>query len=456
MSVTDPKIADVQVLGPRRILLMGKAPGATDLILWSEQEEYRQARVDVSVNVGQLREQLLIALPGSQIDVAQSRDVVVVRGMLARADQTAQLRALLQASGYKFVDLTSLAGVQQVQLKVRLAEVQRTAIRSLGANFFVGGSDFFGGSVVGPDGGGAIQPINIGAPEGAPVTGRIPFAFNTETNVSPAVTVFGGFPSVPLEFFLQALAENSYMRILAEPNLVAISGEEASFLAGGEIPIPVVQNAQGAASITIEWKEFGVRLRFRPMVMGDNSIRLRVCPEVSELSDVGAVIIQGFRIPSILSRRADTTLELKSGQTFGMAGLISRNTFARSSRVPGLGDLPIIGAAFRSVRYNSLETELVVLVTASLVEPMSVADPRSLPLPGVEYVAPDDWEFYGLGRIAGRAPACLSPEERQHLDAMGWSELKGPGAWASYDQPAAQSHSQLTPVCDQQAPTTQP
>jgi pilus assembly protein CpaC len=229
--------------------------------------------------------------------------------------------------------------------------------------------------------------------------------------------------------FIQALEENQYLQLLAEPNLVALSGEVASFLAGGEFPIPVVQSTAANAAVSIEYKEFGVRLAFRPTVLGDGKIKLHVLPEVSELSDVGAVVIQGFRIPAVMTRRVETTVELASGQTFGLAGLISRSTSARTSKVPGLGDLPVLGALFRSVRYARNETELIVLVTASLVEPTSAGMP---PVPGDDLRPPGAWELYALGRIEGQAPARLHQTHGEHLKEIGLDGLRGPGAWASY------------------------
>ena len=215
---------------------------------------------------------------------------------------------------------------------------------------------------------------------------------------------------------------------IACDTLVALSGEKASFLAGGEFPIPVVQGSigGGSTSISIEYKEFGVRLDFLPTVLGDNTIRLFVSPEVSQLSARGAVVIQGFQIPAVTTRRAETTLELKSGQTFAMAGLLQEANESVNSRVPGLGDLPVLGALFRSVRYEKRETELLVLVSASLVEPVStVSDPK---LPGDDHVPPNDWELYGMGMIEGE-PAL--------------KELKGPGSWAGFDGPAAEGQATM-------------
>jgi pilus assembly protein CpaC len=329
-----------------------------------------------------------------------------------------------------------VAGVQQVHVKVKVAEVSRTALRTLGVNALYTGSDFVGGQFIGPEGGGPLNPVGIIPSDTIPI--------------SPGVTVFGAFLEQDFALFVQALAENQYLRILAEPDLVALSGEEASFLAGGEFPIPVVQGGiVGNTAITIEYKEFGVRLRFRPTVLGDGTIRMYVAPEVSELSDIGAVVIQGFRVPAISTRRAETTLELKSGQTFGMAGLLRETASGRSSRIPGFGDIPILGALFRSVRYSRGETELVVLVTASLVEPMS-SEP---PVPGQTHTEPNDWQFYGLGRLEGD-PASLAPEYMQWLRDCGVANLKGPGGWAGYGDRPYPVRSGLSPAGS--PPTTKP
>jgi pilus assembly protein CpaC len=195
------------------------------------------------------------------------------------------------------------------------------------------------------------------------------------------------------------------------------------------------------SSITIEYKEFGVRLHFRPYVLGDNSIRLQVAPEVSELSDNGAVVIQGFRIPAILTRRAETTLELKSGQTFALAGLISQRGEGDNAKTPLLGDLPVLGTLFRSVRYQTGETELVVMVTADLVAPLNVGGKTALP--GSLDTPPDDWELYAKGKVDGDIPAKCSPADAAWLEEKGLDRLRGPGAWMNYEQPAAAGRSTL-------------
>lgn len=430
VSLIQPQIAEVQVLSPQRLLILGQRVGTTDLILWSEDEETWLQRIDVEVDLRFLQDELDRMFPTASLEVLQSRQALVVRGTLRRAEDAERLALFLAAHDVEFLDMTSLAGVQQVLIQVRVAEVSRRALRALGINLLHAGNDFFGASVIGTSAG-PLNPINIGPPQGAAASHGLPFEFLSDTFVSPAVTIFGGVPPADFQFFIQALAENQYLRILAEPNLVAMSGEEAHFLAGGEFPIPVVQSGlAGAGTVTIEYREFGVRLGFKPVVLGDGTIRLRVAPEVSDLTDVGAVEIQGFRVPALLTRRAETTLELNSGQTFAMAGLLNSVSDARTSRVPVLGDLPILGPLFRSVRYSEGETELAVLVTASLVSPKSDADIP--PVPGLLHVRPNDWELFAKGLMEGDAPAVISPADAEYLRELGLDQLHGPGAWVSY------------------------
>ncbi|MGB2997928.1 MAG: pilus assembly protein N-terminal domain-containing protein [Phycisphaerae bacterium] len=445
VSITDPDVADVQILTPRQILLQGKSVGSTDLIMWSEDGDARRVRVDVDVDLRRLKAELAGLFPDSELDFTQIEDVLIVKGRLARAEHAAELHKVLDTSELKYVDMTSVAGVHQVLIKVRVAEASRTALRLLGINAFHTGHDFFGGSTVGPAGGTALNPISIGVAEGTAAARNLPFTFTSDVTVSSGVTLFAGFPTADVQLFLQALTENQYMRVLAEPTLVALSGEEASFLAGGEYPIPIVQGSGGGggSSISVEYREFGVRLIFRPTVLGDGSIRLFVAPEVSELSTVGAVEIEGFSIPSVATRRVETTLEMKSGQTFAMAGLIHDTVEARRTRVPFLGNLPVLGPMFRSVRYKKGESELVILVTVSLVEPVS--RPTLPPGPGVLHVTPDDWEFYAEGLIEGKRPPKVSEVDAAWLKKLGLDRLRGPGAWATYGQGTARSRSIMRP-----------
>ena len=427
VAVTDPTIANVQVLTPNEVLLQGNKVGSTDLLIWSQDEnEVRQWKVQVRLDTASYQQKLSELFPDSQLKVSQSDETLIVSGLLRSAEQSVQLHDFFDKSGITYVDMTSVAGVQQVQLQVRVAEVSRAALRSLNVNTLYADNHFFGGVTISPSSGTSLlSDIEIGPG-------------NFSSSFSPAVTVFAGVPRANFETFLQAIAENQYLRILANPTLVALSGEKASFLAGGEFPIPVVQGGSGSGnSISVDYREYGVRVTFQPIVLGDGTIRLFVSPEVSDLSSVGAVEIEGFSIPALIIRKAETTLELKSGQTFAMAGLIKNKNEAINARLPGLGDLPVLGPLFRSIRYQKNETEMVVLVTASLVEPMSLAETG--PLPGDLYNEPNDWELYIDGKIEGKEPAKIDPKTAESLRQMGLDRIKGPGAWDYYDKPAVSS-----------------
>jgi len=437
VAVTDATIADVQVLTPEQILLKGFKVGSTDLIIWSEDEKQVQKwNVQVRLDTASFKAKLDELFPDTSLTVSQSGESMIISGLLRSTEQATQLRDLLEKSKTPYVDMTSVAGVQQVLLQIRVAEVSTVALRAMGISYFHTDDDWFAGMRGISSTGATNSSIDIGVPSGTAAGENIPFTFQQGVSAGSAATIFAGFPKADFEFFLQALIENQALRVLANPTLVALSGEEATFLAGGEYPIPVVQGGGGGAAgnaVTIQYKEYGVRVSFRPVVLGDGGIRLTAAPEVSDLSDAGAVTIQGFRVPALVTRKAETTLELKSGQTFAMAGLIQHKTEAINSRIPGLGDLPILGPLFRSVRYQRNETELVVLVTASLVEPMSVASPP--PVPGFLHTDPNDWEFYLEGRMEGKKPAEVSPEDARYLKQMGLDQLVGPGAWDSYNKP---------------------
>ncbi|MHC4843575.1 MAG: type II and III secretion system protein family protein [Planctomycetota bacterium] len=429
VAVTDPTIANVQVLTPNQVLLQGLKVGTTDFIIWSEdEEEIYQWRVRVTLDPAYYEEKLAELFPDCHLTINQSKETLIVSGYIRSIDQTTQLRRFLDQSGVKYVDLSSVAGVQQVQLQIRVAEVSKTAFRSLGINSIVADNRVVGVVRPGASSGTVLNPgIGIGGPPDIGIGGD-------ELNTGNLWSVFLGFPNSDLAFFVDALEENQYLKLLATPTLVALSGEEASFLAGGEFPVPVVQGTSGGTggtAISVEYKEFGVQLKFRPLVLGDGTIRLTVSPEVSDAVDVGALVIEGFSVPSIVTRRASTTLELKSGQTFAMAGLIKTNVSAIKSSIPGIGELPVLGPLFRSVQYEKGESELVILVTADLVEPLSLADVP--PLPGFMHVEPNDWEFYLQGQLQGRRPISITPAESEWLSELGLDELDGPGAWDSYD-----------------------
>ena len=431
VAITDPTIADVKVLTPEQILIQGLEVGTTDIILFNEDKtEILQKQIKVVLDVDSMQASLHTLFPGSELLVMQSGESLVVKGHHKSAAAAAQMKEFLDETGLTYMDMTDVSGVQQVQLQVRIAEVTKSGLRSLGVDWVQAGGAFSSG----------VQP-------GGQLTDAFEFSPGSinSFDVGSSVTAFGWVPSANLAFFLEALAENEYLRLLANPTLIALSGEQAGFLAGGEFPVPVVQSSgsgAGGSSISIEYKEYGVRLTFKPIVMGDGTIKLYASPEVSELDYVNGTTVNGTSVPGVLARKAETTLELHSGQSFAMAGLLSNSITSTNSSIPGLGNLPVLGPLFRSVRYQNKETELVILVTATLVEPLNI-DPKTAPLPGVLHEAPDDWSLYIDGKMESDEPAKLNRIDAQWLKTLGLDELNGPGAWDAYDAPAPMSEAAL-------------
>ncbi|MCH8241212.1 MAG: hypothetical protein IH897_01220 [Planctomycetes bacterium] len=310
-----------------------------------------------------------------------------------------------------------VAGEQQVLLRCVVAEMSRTALRELGVNGFLAGENFRDGFLINQIGG--INPINIGAAANSLVTENIPFLTGDDgIPLLSQSTLSLGFPRGQSQLFIKTMADNKLASVLAEPNLVAISGETATFLAGGEFPIPV---PQGNQQVTIEFREFGVRLNFTPVVLGHQRIRIRVAPEVSELDFTTAIQIEGFVVPGLTTRATETTIELGSGQTIAIAGLLSEQVRGIASRIPGIGDLPVIGALFRSVNFQRSVTELVVLVTPEIIAPLEPH--QRTPLPMDNRIDPDDFELYFLGRLEGTAGADATPGDDQHAGMRGTAAL---------------------------------
>jgi len=255
VAVTDPTIANVEVLTPEQVLLQSIKVGSTDLIVWSEDEsQVQQWKVQVRLDTARFKKKLDELFPDASLEVSEFGETLIVKGLLRNADQVVQLHDYLDKTGTTYVDMTSVAGAQQVQIEIRLAEVSRQALRALGFNAFHTDDDYFGAMRIA-----SLFPISIGPDVGQVAGSNTTFSFNQVPTVGPLVTIFAGFPKADFQFFLQALAENQYLRVLANPTLVALNGEQASFLAGGEFPVPVSQD--NAGRVTVEFKPFGVGLR---------------------------------------------------------------------------------------------------------------------------------------------------------------------------------------------------
>jgi pilus assembly protein CpaC len=379
VSIADPEIADVVPVSSREILVNGKTNGTTTLMLWDNSGGRRMYQVRVSPDVTSLQADLRELFPDDSMSVVSSGSSVILSGRASNAMNAE--RAVEVATGFlagseaTIVNHLSVPDPGQVLLQVRFAEVSRTAIEKAGINIFrISDGEVSGGISTGrpPPAGGDIDLIG-GESE-------------VTQSLSDAVNFFLLHPSSDVSLFIQALKSNGLFRSLAEPNLLAVHGQEASFLAGGEFPYPVVQGGANVGSVTIQFREFGVRLSFTPTIQPSGNIRLHVAPEVSTLDFANGLTLQGFNIPSILSRKAETELELADGQTFAMAGLIDNSIIEDIDKIPVLGDIPVLGSLFRSKEARQNRTELLVLVTPRLVQPRE----DEPPLPTGE---PDVWNW---------------------------------------------------------------
>ncbi len=389
LSLAAPEIADAVVLSPRQFYLTAKAVGVTHLTLWDEGDRVMTVfDVAVTPNVTRLKEKLHEILPGEDIQVTATHDVVTLYGHVSSTVHLSQALAIAGAfmpeKPEKVINLLQVAGVHQVMLEVRIAEMARSVTRRLGFNLAI----LAGGSTFG------LSLLNNLTSLG---TSGLP----SDIKVSPRVNAITRFHSgdVSVTQFIDALKENGLVKILAEPTLVTLSGQEASFLAGGEFPIPVAQRLD---AITVEFKTFGVGLMFTPTVLSDSKISMRVAPEVSQLDFSNAVNFAGFVIPALTTRRAATVIELADGQSLAIAGLLNESVRETISKFPVLGDVPILGALFRSSEFQKNETELIIIVTPHLVKPL---DMTKQTLPTDQFVEPDDLEFYLLGKLEGQGVA---------------------------------------------------
>lgn len=406
-DVVAGNIANVQAVSAKELLITGRGFGNTNVVLWDKNDKQHVLDVAVEVDLKTLNDALKSVDPQSRNVSARSvMGNIILTGTVSSADRAkrivelASIMAPQSTGGIPMVqNHLDVAGEQQVLLKCIVAEVNRRATRELGINGFLAGDDFADAFLVNQLGG--INPANIGAAADAAATGTIPFLTGTDgIPLLEASTLSLGFPRVQMQLFIRAMADNQLASVLAEPNLVAISGETASFLAGGEFPIPV---PQGNQQVTIQFREFGVRLNFTPVVKAHQRIRLRVAPEVSELDFASAVQIEGFVVPGLTSRATETTVEIGNGQTIAIAGLLNEQIRGLASRIPGIGDIPVLGALFRSTNFQRSLSELVILVTPELVAPLDAHQVPKLPNDGL--MGPNDFELYMLGLLEGQERA---------------------------------------------------
>jgi pilus assembly protein CpaC len=360
VSVGNPEVLDAVVLSPREVLVNGKKPGVTSLIL-SGGGTNRIYDAVVSDDAQLLQSRIAAMFPGQPIQVQVDRDLVVLSGPVSdpyTVQKAMQLARTYAADSSRVINAFEVQDTRQILLQVRIAEVNRQELQEWGLKAT------------------RIDPFNLrGDTEGHIGVGRPGGTAGNFLNNPPgpdqtfsdALNLYFFEPDAAVGLFIRALSEKGLLQVLAEPNLVATNGDSASFLVGGEFPYPIVQPSGTTFTTTIEFKEFGIRLNFRPTLVGNGVIHIRVAPEVSQLDFANGLNFAGFVIPALNTRRASTTVELRDGQTFSIAGLIGHEQAETIDKIPVLGDIPILGWLFKSRQFRLRQTELVVLVTPYIV-----------------------------------------------------------------------------------------
>lgn len=375
VSVGDATRAEAMAVTPREVLVNGKAPGETSLIIWQQGGNRLMFDLRVQPSTMKLeavREEIRKELPSQDVSLTVEGANVFLRGTVADLVSAERAASIAGTLG-KTVNLLRVKTPpieEQILLKVRFANVDRVATQELGVNFFSTGAGNTPGTVTT----GQFTPPRVDVANGAGSQG-------TQVTLTDALNVFLFRPDLNLGATIRALQSRRMLEILAEPNLLAINGKQASFLAGGEFPVPVVQSGVGGAgAVTIQWREFGIRINFLPAITPRGTIRLRVAPEVSSLDYNNALVITGFTVPAISSRKVQTEIELENGQSFAIAGLLDNRVTESLSKVPGLGDIPLLGKLFQSRAISKNNSELLVVVTPELVHPAQAGQA----IPGVK------------------------------------------------------------------------
>jgi len=378
ISVTDPAVAFAQVITPTQILVHGKSPGEVSLLIWDELERSRSFDLRVDVDVSAAAEEEHRVFPDEQITVTPSRAAIVLSGHVSTEDVAKRAGDLASAYSPKVVNVLTFGpvGAQEVLLQVKFAEIDRSAMTQLGVNFFsTGAANTIGTITTGQFGGFGAQSIAPGGQTSSGTSGT--GGTSTSTSINNVLNLFVFRPDINLGAVVEALQTKNLLQILAEPNLIAVNGKEASFLAGGQFPFPIVQPGAGFTAVTISFKEFGVRLQFTPVIMPNGNIHLKVAPEVSTLDFANALTLSGFTVPALSTRKAETEFELQDGQSFVIAGLMDNRVTDIYNKIPGLGDIPILGNFFRSKSLQKSNSELMVLCTVHRVSPST--EPANAP-----------------------------------------------------------------------------
>ena len=371
VSLADPTIAEAIVVSPFQVLVNGKTPGGVSLLLWDEADQSQAFEVSVDIDILGLTQKIHEVFPAEAVQVETSRDMVIVSGKVSSAALADKILEVVKAAAPKVTSLMEVPAMPdaEILLEVKFADVNRTLESQLGINIL---------SLPGAKNIGIISTQQFSPPQlVSPTTGTGSSGATSALGLSNLLNIFIFRPDIDFAATIQALETNNILQILAEPNLMTESGKEASFLAGGEFPFPVLQGTGGTgfAGITIQFKEFGVRLNFTPTLTPDGLIHLKVKPEVSSLDFTNALTIQGFLIPALATNRAESDVVLRDGQSFAMAGLLDNRVTEEFNKIPWIGDVPVLGNLFKSRSLTKSKNELLIVVTPRIVHPSDNAIP---------------------------------------------------------------------------------
>jgi len=376
ISTSNPEIVDYVPVSTREILLHAKALGIATVVVWAKSGQRTFYNLQVDYNLEPVRKLLRDSFPNEQIQVSSAKDSIILTGQISSqqaADRVLQVLAPVSKTVVNNMRVRSAPVEKQIVLKVKFAEINRQAVQQFGVNIFSTGA------------GNTLGRLTTGQfPAASPaqmLSNVIPGSnagFTSTFNITDALNIFAFRPDLNLGALIKALQQQGMLQILAEPNLVTSNGKEASFLVGGEFPIPVLQGGSNAGSVTIQFREFGIRLTFNPSLTDNSTLKMYVKPEVSTIDINNAVSVSGFRIPALSTRRIESNIELAPGQSFVIGGLIDDRTTENLQKMPGLASIPVLGVLFKSREENRTKTELLVMVTPEFVDPLNPGDPKGV------------------------------------------------------------------------------